>query len=126
MTPEKLKHVAWLAVKAVLRTLRLQVHVNEHECSAIAIEADGPMDPPASVAASAAFLVGDRMRDAYPVGTYETRSQKSDLSLWQFSEILIFRSTGLKAVISFTPISEGPLKGIHAVVEGVVKAEGVK
>lgn len=44
MTPEKLKHVAWIAVKAVLRAQRLQVHANETACSAIAVEAVGPID----------------------------------------------------------------------------------
>lgn len=121
MTSENMKHVAWLAVKVVLRKLRLQVHVCERECSAIAIESNGPMDHPASIAATAAFLVGDRMRDTYPSGTYETRSQTSENSLWQFSELLIFRFAGMKAVVSFTPITEYPFKGIHAVVEGVVK-----
>ena len=121
MTSEKLKHVAWLAVKVVLRKLRLQVHVSERECSAIAIESDGPMDHPASIAATAAFLVGDRMRDTYPSGTYETRSQTSEISLWQFSELLIFRFAGMKVVVSFTPINAAPCRGVWAVVEGVVK-----
>ena len=121
MTPEKLKHVAWIGAKAVLRAQRLQVHANETACSAIAVEAIGPIDPPGLLAAEAAYLTGDRMRETFPTGTYKTRTKKSEIHLGESREDLVFYVAGWKAVVSFTPIKEGPCLGVWAVVEGVVK-----
>lgn len=123
MTPEKLKHVAWIAVKAVLRAQRLQVHANETACSAIAVEAVGPIDPPGLLASCAAYLTGDRMRETFPTGTYKTRTKKSEVRIGESREDLVFYVAGWKAVVSFTPINDELCRGVWAVVEGVVKEE---
>lgn len=121
MTPTELKQVAWISAKGVLRLQRLQVHANETACSAIAVETNGPLDPPPLMAASAAYLTGDRMRKTYPIGRYETRTQKSETRIGETFESLIFRISGWKVVVSFMPINAAPCRGVWAVLEGVVK-----
>lgn len=121
MNADVLRNVAWLSIKAALRVQRLQVHVNQKECSAVALQVNDPVNTPSSVAATAAYLTGDRMRRTYPTGTYETRTQKSECSFDKTTEYLIFRVAGFKAVVSFAPFEADPLKGILAVVDGVVE-----
>ena len=38
MNADVLRNVAWLSIKAALRVQRLQVHVNQKECSAVALQ----------------------------------------------------------------------------------------